>query len=79
MSQCNIIKIGYCVDAETLELFESRHCIKPYSHSGSHMFFKNSTTFHKTIGGAVTEQLAMIRKRKKMFKMISTNERKRTL
>jgi len=79
LSQCDFVKNGYVLDAETLEIFNSYHCIKQIGHAGRHIFHKNPTTFHKTLGGAVKEQIAMISKRKKMLKMISINERKRDL
>jgi hypothetical protein len=79
LSQCDFVKQGFVVDAETLEIFNSHHCIKAIGHAGRHIFHKNPTMFHKTLGGAVTEQIAMIKKRKKMLKQISVHERKRDL
>ncbi len=77
MSQCDFGKNGFVVDAVTLEILNSDHCIKKIGHFGRHIIHKNPSTFHNTLGGAVSEQIAMIKKRKIMLQKISTDERKR--
>ncbi len=77
MSKCDFGKNGYVVDAVTLEILDSDHCVKKIGHFGRHIIHKHPATFHKTLGGAVTEQIAMIKKRKIMLQKISTIEQKR--
>ena len=77
MTQCDFGKNGYVVDAVTLEILNSNHCLKNIGHFGRHIIHKHPATFHNTLGGAVAEQITMIKKRKIMLKEISVNERKR--
>ncbi len=77
MSNCDFGKNGFVVDAVTLEILNSNHCRKEIGHFGRHIIHKHPATFHKTLDGAVTEQIAMIRKRKKVLQKISINEPKR--
>jgi len=79
LSQCDFGKNGYVVDAVTLEILNSDHCLKKNGHFGRHIIHKNPSTFHKTLGGAVSEQIAMIKKRKIMLQKISISEPKRDL
>ena len=78
MSQCDFGKNGYVVDAVTLEILNSDHCLKKIGHFGRHIIHNNPSTFHNNFGGAVKEQIAMIRKRKKMLREMSLSERKRS-